>query len=79
MKEGTIMNQNKKRQTYFLWAVIILIILSIIPMLMLSFYDHPSADDYSYARLTGEAWRSTRNLFAVAGAAVETSIHGWFS
>ena len=73
------MNQNKKRQTYFLWAVIILIILSIIPMLMLSFYDHPSADDYSYARLTGEAWRSTRNLFAVAGAAVETSIHGWFS
>ena len=45
------MKQNK-HQTYFLWTVIFLIILSIIPLLMLSFYDHPSADDYSYACLT---------------------------
>ena len=56
---------DKKRQTYFLWTVVFLIILSMIPLIMLSFYDHPSADDYSYACLTGPAWRSTRNLFAV--------------
>lgn len=70
---------NKKMQTYFLWSIIFLILLSIIPMLALSFYDHPSADDYSYACLTGTAWRSTRNLFAVVGAAVETSIKEWYS
>lgn len=72
------MKQNK-HQTYFLWTVIFLIILSIIPLLMLSFYDHPSADDYSYACLTGTAWRSTRNLFAVIGAAAETAIKEWYS
>ena len=70
---------DKKRQTYFLWTVVFLIILSMIPLIMLSFYDHPSADDYSYACLTGPAWRSTRNLFAVIGAAVDTSIKEWYS
>jgi hypothetical protein len=77
-KEGTSMN-NKKVQTYFLWGMILLILLSLIPMLSLSLYDHPSADDYSYACLTGAAWRSTRNIFAVIGAAVETSIKEWYS
>ena len=70
---------NKKTQTYFLWIIIFLILLSIIPMITLSFYDHPSADDYSYARFTGEAWRTTRNLFSVLAAAIETAIHGWYS
>ena len=70
---------NQKRQTYFLWMIIFLILISLIPMISLSFYDHPSADDYSYARFTGEAWRSTRNLFSVLVAAVETAIHGWYS
>lgn len=70
---------DKKRQTYFLWTVILLVLLSMIPLIMLSFFDHPSADDYSYACLTGPAWRSTRNLFAVIGAAVETSIQEWYS
>ena len=70
---------NKKLQTCFLWGVIFLVLLSTIPMIALSFYDHPSADDYSYAVLTGTAWRSTRNIFAVIGAAVETSVKEWYS
>ena len=79
MKEGFKMIHNKKIQTYFLWGVILLIILSMVPMLNLSFYNHPSADDYSYARLTGAVWKSTRNLFAVMGAAVKTAIREWYS
>ena len=70
---------NKKIQAYFLWGVIFLILLSFIPMLSLSLYDHPSADDYSYACLTGAAWRSTRNFFSVIGAAVQTAIKEWYS
>ena len=54
-KGETPMNY-KKRQTYFLWTVNILVMLSMVSLIMLSFYDHPSADDYSYARLTGTAW-----------------------
>ena len=77
-KGETPMNY-KKRQTYFLWTVNILVMLSMVSLIMLSFYDHPSADDYSYARLTGTAWRTTRNLFAVLGAAVETAIQEWYS
>lgn len=73
------MNHNHKLQTYFLCSIIFLVILSLIPMLMLSFYDHPSADDYSYACLTGTAWRSARNLFAVLIAAVKTAIKEWYS
>lgn len=56
---------------------IILAALSIVPLLWISFYDHPSADDYDYAFRTYAAWKSGRSLGLVLKEAVLTSAEFW--
>ena len=69
------MKRNNKR--IFLWCVLILTAASIIPLLMISFYNHPSADDFAYAVETHMVWKSTRNIFLVLRQAVATSVKYW--
>lgn len=70
------MNRDKK-QKIFLWCVILLTAASMIPLLMISFYNHPSADDFAYAVETHMVWKSTRNLFLVIKEAIATSVRYW--
>lgn len=62
---------NKKAIALFLATVFIL---SLIPMLIISFYNFPSADDFSYGLLAAQAWRESGSLINVVGAAVETVV-----
>ena len=71
------MNDKKHFKTIFLVLVIVLAVGSVIPLLGLSYYDHPSADDYSYTNLTYHAWLSTKSIPAVLAAAVKTSAQFW--
>lgn len=66
-----------KKEKTVLWMSIILAALSIVPLLWISFYDHPSADDYDYAFRTYAAWKSGRSLGLVLKEAVLTSAEFW--
>ena len=46
------------------------LIVALIPMLMISFYNHPNADDYSYTYAGYVTWTNTHNLFCVLRAAL---------
>ena len=67
----------QKNRQILLWSVLILTVASIIPLLMLSLYNHPSADDFAYAAETHMVWKSTRNIFLVLKQAVATSVKYW--
>lgn len=70
------LNQDKK-QKLFLWCVMIFAAVTILPLLIISLYNHPSADDFAYAVETHMVWKSTRNIFLVIIEAVKTSIGYW--
>ena len=69
------MKRNNKQ--ILLWGVLILPVVSMIPLLMLSLYNHPSADDFAYAAETHMVWKSTRNIFYVIRQAAATSVKYW--
>ena len=66
-----------KKSNYkkYMIIIIILLILSIIPLCIISHYNHPSTDDYGYAMLTRDVWRETGSIFALLKAAIHTSIN----
>lgn len=51
------MKNDENRWNICLWIVIAVSIITIIPLLQLAVYNHPSADDYSYAVNTYHAWQ----------------------
>lgn len=57
--------------------MITLAALSIVPLLWISLYNHPSADDFDYAVGTYAAWKSGRSILAVLREAAATSVRFW--
>ncbi|MFA9379344.1 MAG: DUF6056 family protein [Lachnotalea sp.] len=58
----------------------VMLVLSTLPLIILGFYNHPSADDFNYTILTGAALRNTTGIasfFAVIGAAIERATSYW--
>lgn len=54
--------------------------ISLIPLLILSFYNHPAMDDFNYGVLTRHAWISHKGLgriIPVLQAAVERAVYLW--
>ena len=76
-KETRDFAKNGKEQKLFLWCVIIFALITILPLFVISLYNHPSADDFAYAVETHMVWKSTRNIFLVIKEAVMTSISYW--
>ncbi len=69
---------NKKiHMNWYMVALIVLMVVSIIPLLMITRYDHPSADDYSYTINVYHEWISNHSIRGVLVQAVETSKHFW--
>lgn len=68
MKTSDFLDKNYRK------IIIIVFLLSIIPFVVLSLYDRPSADDYSYTLITHEAVKSGGLLFSLLKAAIETDI-----
>ena len=69
-------------KTVKFWRIIILavLIISLIPVLGIAFYNHSSADDYSYGALARYAWVDTHNLikvFLAVGEKVKTIYFEW--
>lgn len=57
------------------WFYCLAFCLSILPLIVISFYAHPSADDFNYSVLTRHRWLETGSLLQVMKAAVETTIY----
>ena len=63
----------KQHEKMILWSIIVISVLSVVPLLHLSMYNHPSGDDYWYASENYHAWRDTHSLWEVCRAAFATS------
>ncbi len=48
---------------------------SILPLIAIAPFDHPSADDYNYSVLTFHRWAQTGSLLQVLKAAAETTVY----
>ena len=68
---------NDKKMKRYLLAVIIVVVLSMLPLMVLSIYDHPSADDFTYSIKTYHAWKGSGSIISVIKTAIETSAEYW--
>lgn len=69
--------KEEKNQRRF---VVVCFVLSLVPLLILSFYNHPAMDDFNFGILTRRAWVANKGLAAipaVLAAAVERSVYIW--
>lgn len=55
----------------FSYIVLFIFILSLIPLIAISFYNHPCADDYTYGISTAEIWRKTGALSETVKAGID--------
>lgn len=65
------------KQKVYLGIVIFVVFLSILPLAGLSFYNHPSADDFSYSEYTCQEFRKHKSAARLIQAAAKTSRHYW--
>ena len=56
----------------------LLFLVSLIPLLRLSFCSHPAGDDYAYGLQAHLAWESTHSLFQTVKAALDT-VAGYYT
>lgn len=65
---------------FFAFISVIVLIVSTLPLFIIGFYNHPSADDFNYTILTGAALRNNTGIsafFAVIAAAIERATSYW--
>lgn len=53
-------------------VLLVILLLSFVPIVWISFYSYPAADDFSYALSTAHVWQETHSWTAVFSAALET-------
>lgn len=68
---------NTKITKAYLYALISVILLSVLPLLYLSGFNHPSSDDYSYSINTYHSWVESGSVIKLIRAALETSRKFW--
>src|SRR5699024_1948967 len=54
-------------------------IISLLPLITLSFYSHPAGDDYVYGASAHLVWIETHSLFQTLKAAVQTVVDYYYS
>ncbi len=76
----TIFSKLMKNQEVITIILIVIVSLALlIPILIVSKYNVPSADDYSYGYLTYQTWNNTHNIFSLLNAVVETIVTYYFT
>ena len=55
--------------------VLFIMLVALVPLYMVADYAHPSVDDYSYGKLTAEAWEQTGSLGTVLATAWERTAY----
>lgn len=67
----------KREMKLYLWTIILVTVLSVLPLAVLSAYDHPSSDDYGYAVATYHDWQENGSVLSLIKTAAETSAEYW--
>lgn len=67
------------RIKYKMLLIVLAWLFSATPLLLLSLYNHPSADDYNYSDTTHQVWLVTKSFFQVFIQAIKESVHNWHS
>lgn len=64
-----------------IWLILMIAVsaISVIPLLRISFYNHPCADDFNYSILTYHAWQEKHSVWELLKAAWTTSADFWNS
>lgn len=70
------LSQNAKKNLFY-YGIIAVSLAFLLPLILLSFYNHPGADDFSYSFEARNVWVGTHSIFAVLAQAVKTSIWYW--
>ena len=55
--------------------VLVVMLVALVPLYIIADYAHPSVDDYSYGKLTAEAWEETGSLGSVFATAWERTAY----
>ena len=77
-KEKDTMEESREIQFLSLLFVAALIV-SILPMLYLSFFDYANGDDFNYGYMTHQAWLHTGSILAVLRSACTVVKNTWYS
>ena len=63
----------EKKEKIYSILIIVLTGLSLVPLIILCKYNHPSADDFNYSIATFHEWNSSHSIWKLIGAAIDTS------
>lgn len=69
----------KTVRTFLAAVSVVLLILSILPILRVSFYDRATGDDYGFGAVVRQTFLSTHSLWACIRAAAEQTVSVWHS
>ena len=70
------MQEKLQKQEKTLGLIVLFVMLAaLVPLYMVADYAHPSVDDYSYGKLTAEAWEQTGSLGSVLATAWERTAY----
>ena len=67
------MNSEKKKRLY-LYCIVVISILLLLPLLRIGFYNHPTADDYGYSATTYHVYNETHSIPLTIKEAFDNSI-----
>lgn len=65
----------QKQEKKLGWIVLLVMLVALVPLYIIADYAHPSVDDYSYGKLTAEAWEQTGSLGSVLATAWERTAY----
>ena len=68
----------EKYEKYAAWIFFVIMILSLIPMAVLGFYNHPLGDDFYYGYKTTLAWQESGDVFKVLVTAFSETINQYY-
>ena len=72
MKQPALLNRRLPNQA-LAWLCVALLLLSLMPLYALSFYNHACYDDFGFSIRTHAAWRDTGSLLETLRAAAENT------
>ena len=64
-------NRFKSSHKWMFWAILTLFILSLMPLLYIARYNHPSADDYHFASAPAHVWQATGSIIQTVKVSFE--------
>ena len=70
--EVTARTLRDSTESVAMWIIVALFALSLLPILYVGLYTHPTGDDFWYGQLVMKAWREQHSVFACLGAAFTT-------